>query len=293
MATEVPASDGEIEELEIIEGLEGSEDISEILTLERAVSAYFDQNRKKLSQHERVAVTRFVSWYGPARAVEEISAHEMTLFQEAVGENAADLAERLMPVKAFFAHAKKRSWTGTNLGVHLRVKKAALKREVEAEDASREELIEMTAEGLEAAKVELDGLIAQRPKIQEDLALAMADKDFRENAPLDAARDAQAMLEARIRDLEHQISHAVVVTPQQQTDVLQVHLGSLVRLTSLESGRVVEYTLVSQNEVDASAGRISAASPVGQALLGCGIGDEVEVTAPSGTRRFRVDSIEG
>ena len=101
------------------------------------------------------------------------------------------------------------------------------------------------------------------------------------------------MLEARIRDVEYQIAHAVVVQPHGAKEAGIVHLGSSVNLFNLETDRAVEYTLVSQNEVDAAAGRISSASPVGQALMGRAVGDEVQVTTPSGTIRFRVESIEG
>ncbi|MCZ6544772.1 MAG: transcription elongation factor GreA [Chloroflexi bacterium] len=295
MAPSVSTSQGDVEELEIIEGPEGdeSEDGGDVLTLERAVSAYLGVAGDKLEQHERVALTRFVSWYGPTREIVEISAHEMTLFQDAVGNNAANLADRLLPVKAFFAHAKKRSWTGTNLGVHLRVKKSALKLKSKSKAVVDEEIVEMTEEGLRVAKEDLERLRSERPNIQADLAAAMADKDFRENAPLDAARDAQAMLEARIRDLDHQIGHSVVVERHTAADSDRVHLGSTVRLMNLETDGPVEYTLVSQNEVDAAAGRISAASPVGEALVGRAVGDEVQVVVPAGSLQFRVESIEG
>ena len=93
--------------------------------------------------------------------------------------------------------------------------------------------------------------------------------------------------------MEHQIAHAVVVQPHGAEQAGIIHLGSCVNLFNLEADRSVEYTLVSQNEVDAAAGRISSASPVGQALMGRAVGDEVQVTAPSGTIRFRVESIEG
>ena len=87
MAVEVTASEENTEELEVIES-GGEEDETDVLTLERAVSAYFEATAAKLQQAERVAVTRFVSWYGPSRGLQEISAHEMTLFQDAVGANA-------------------------------------------------------------------------------------------------------------------------------------------------------------------------------------------------------------
>jgi transcription elongation factor GreA len=292
MALEVPATEDGIDDLEVIEGSETTAIEDGVLTLERAVSAYFENTRTKLGQHERVAVTRFVSWYGPTRGLLEISAHEMTLFQDSVGSNAADLSDRLMPVKAFFAHAKKKTWTPTNLGVHLRVKRSAIKGNGAAA-VPGEDVIEMTPEGFDAAQAELERLKAERPKIQNDLALAMADKDFRENAPLDAARDSQAMLEAQIRNIEHQIRHAVTVELRPEDSGGMVHLGSHIGLKNLESKRDVVYTLVSPNEVDAAAGRISVASPMGQALVGRMPGDEVEVAAPSGPIRFRVETVEG
>lgn len=265
------------------------------LTLERAAMDYFTANAKKLDQNQRVAVTRFVSWCGPTRQIAQISAHEMSLFQEAQGENVADLSQRLLPIKAFFAHAKKRKWTETNLGVHLRVKKQKNKGAdlLVGKSVSDPDAIEMTAAGLDATKAELERLRAERPEISKQIGLAMEDKDFRENAPLDAARDVQAHAEARIRELEHQVAAAVVIDPSMRAQTGVAHLGSMVTVTNLVSDQVVSYTLVGQNEVDAASGHISIASPVGQALVGQRPGDMVDVTAPSGTIRFRIESIEG
>ena len=259
------------------------------LTLERAASDYFDANAKRVDHQHRVAVTRFVSWAGGERDIRDLTAHQMTLYQDAQGANVADLSQRLLPVKAFFAFAKKRSWLDSNLGVHLRVKKA--QRVAEAVQAAAEEAVEMTAEGLQLAKAELDRLRGERPLIAKQLEEAMADKDFRENAPLDAARDQQAHLEARIRDLEHDIAHAVVSSGVGAGDG-RAHLGSTLTVTNLVSQRTVDYTLVGQNEVDAGAGRISVASPVGQALVGGKAGESVEVATPSGTIGFRIDEVQ-
>ena len=74
----------------------------------------------------------------------------------------------------------------------------------------------MTLEGLANLEEELTELKGRRPVIAEELRAAMADKDFRENAPLDAARDAQAHLEARIRSIEDQLRHAVIIDPDQK-----------------------------------------------------------------------------
>lgn len=264
-------------------------------TLDRAATMYFSANAKKLDQQQRVAITRFVSWAGGKRELTDISAHQMTLFQDAQGANVADLADRLMPVKAFLAYAKKKEWVGSNLGVHLRVKRT-VRRTTDVDGVvteSADEVVEMTVEGLELARNELERLRAERPTIAKKLEEAMADKDFRENAPLDAARDEQAHLEARIRDLEHQVAHARVSHADRTRADGRAHMASSVTITNLVTNKTVEYTLVGQNEVDAAAGRISIASPVGRSLVGKSAGEEVEVEAPSGTIRFRVEAVSG
>ena len=265
------------------------------LTLERAAAEYFDAAAKKLEQRQRVAVTRFVSWSGPSRVIGAITAHEITQFQDGQGQHVADLSERLVPLKAFFTYARRRGWTATNLGVHLRVKRPQRRPGAAGvqEETEPAETIEMTPEGLKAATGELERLKGERPGMAAQLEAAMADKDFRENAPLDAARDAQGYLEARIRELEHQLGHAVAVKRDEASLGGQAHLGSAVTVTNLVSSRTVQYTLVGQNEVDTAAGRISVVSPVGQALVGRSAGDVVAVEAPSGTIRFRVETVEG
>ncbi len=280
---------------ELIEAGSDGDAESTAFTLERAASLYFSANGKKLDQQQRVAVTRFVSWAGSDRELTDITAHQMSLFQEAQGANVADMGTRLLPVKAFLSYAKKKGWVGANLGVHLRVKRPVrpTREPNGVAEPSAEDIVEMTVEGLELARNELDRLRAERPLVAKRLAEAMADKDFRENAPLDAARDEQALLEARIRDLEHQITHARVANASPAANDGRVHLGSSVSTTNLVNNKTVEYTLVGQNEVDAAAGRISIASPVGRALVGATTGDEVEVDAPSGTIRFRVGEVSG
>ena len=259
-------------------------------TLEEAATFYLKVEAESVNQLARVEITRFTSWYGSDRPIVSMTGHQVTQYQEALGST-ADVADRLPPVKEFLAFAKKKEWTETNLGAHLRVKRT--KKVAVEGDAVPEAMtvVEMTPEGLAQAEDELEKLQAQRPDIQKALELAMADKDFRENAPLDAARDAQGHLEGRIQQLEYDIRHASVEAAGGGGD--RAHLGSIVTATNLVSGVTVDYTLVGQNEVDAAAGKISVASPVGQAFVGRGPGEEVEVTIPAGTVRFRIDAVAG
>ena len=259
-------------------------------TLEEAATLYLEAVAQSVDQRARVEITRFTSWYGSDRRLDALTGHQVTQYQEALGTT-TDVMDRLPPVKEFLAYAKKKNWTATNLGAHLRVKRTKRASASATAVPEQVEVVEMTSDGLAAAKAELERLHAQRPQIQQALKLAMADKDFRENAPLDAARDAQGHLEGRIRQLEYDIKYAVVVAGEEESG--RAHLGSSVTATNLVSGRTVDYTLVGHNEVDATAGKISIASPVGQAFVGRGPGDEVEVTIPSGKVRFRIETVVG
>jgi transcription elongation factor GreA len=122
------------------------------------------------------------------------------------------------------------------------------------------------------------------------LRLAAADKDFRENAPLDAMREYQGQTESRIRDLEAILESAVVV--EHNAGALGVELGSVIQLRDLASGEDLRYSLVDPTEANLAQGKLSVASPVGQALLGKESGQVVEVAAPVGTFRYQVVGIE-
>ncbi|MCH7608966.1 MAG: GreA/GreB family elongation factor, partial [Chloroflexi bacterium] len=125
----------------------------------------------------------------------------------------------------------------------------------------------------------------------EAIRLAAMDKDFRENAPLDAARETHSYAESRIKELEETLRRAVVVTKQTSRE-RGVGVGSRVTLYDLQNERSVKYTLVDSSEADPAGGKISVVSPVGAAVLGAVVGDEVAVRAPKGERKYRVTAVE-
>ncbi len=241
----------------------------------------------------RVSVTRFVSHCSPHLPIAELTPHGMASFQETIGSNATDVAARLHPVKEFLRFCwKNRNYTDVNLGNHLRVKRVsdgAAGASVEHEEAER---FEMTADGLEQLKADLERLQQEMPEAIQAVAQAREDKDIRENAPLEAAREHQERLKSRIDEIEYQIAHAVVSEGQATG---RAHLGSTVRVRLLDAAeeRIEEYTLVGPTEVDAPQRRISVESPVGKGLVDTTIGSLVEIEAPRGTMRYRVVSVEG
>jgi transcription elongation factor GreA len=151
--------------------------------------------------------------------------------------------------------------------------------------------VQLTAEGKATLEQELEDLKAQRPRLAAELQAARADGDVRENAPLDAARETQGQIEARIRELEGTLRHAVVADDNGlPTD--RASIGSNIVLANLQTGVEMAYQLVNAAEARPGTGRLSIESPVGQAVIGRRVGDEVSVSAPSGLVRFRIEKIE-
>ena len=140
------------------------------------------------------------------------------------------------------------------------------------------------ADGLAALQAELERLReVERPQVVERIKHARELGDLRENADYEAARNEQSFLEGRVQELERRLRTAVVIRSETRTSVA---LGSRVRYEV--DGSSGELTIVGSTEADPAAGRISAASPVGRALLGRRAGDEVSVTTPAAEIRYRI-----
>jgi transcription elongation factor GreA len=150
----------------------------------------------------------------------------------------------------------------------------------------------LTKSGLDALREELDYLVGERrQQIAQQIAEAKAEGDLRENAGYDEAKNAQAFVEGRIRELKVKIHNAQIIDDTQTPDN-EVALGR--RVVVRENGYVDEeiYTIVGSTETDPSNGRISNESPIGKALLGHAAGDVVSVKAPAGEIEFEIVRVE-
>ncbi len=150
----------------------------------------------------------------------------------------------------------------------------------------------LTKERLVELERELQGLKTNgRKAIAAKIAEARAHGDLSENAEYDAAREEQGLFELKISKLENVLSRARIIdTSQFKSD--QVHILSVVSIKNLKTKKTFEYTLVSPEEADFQAGKISVTSPVGQGLLGNKVGDKVKVKAPAGLMEFEILSIK-
>lgn len=145
-----------------------------------------------------------------------------------------------------------------------------------------------TEEGLKKLKEELNHMkTVERPSISQQIAEARDKGDLSENAEYDAAKEAQGMLEAKIAQLENVVANARIVD-ESQLDDSKVLILSKVKLKNLQNDKLIEYTLVAQNEADLKTGKISVDSPIGKGLLGKEVGDIAEISVPNGTMKFEI-----
>ncbi len=149
--------------------------------------------------------------------------------------------------------------------------------------------IPITPRGFEKLKAELKHLKeVERYKIVRDIEEARAHGDISENAEFEDAKHRQALCEGRIRELETKLSRIEVVDPRKLEPNGRVLFGTTVVLEDCDTEEELRYSIVGEDEVDLKNNRISVASPLGRALLGRSVDDEVEVRTPGGTRTFVV-----
>jgi transcription elongation factor GreA len=234
---------------------------------------------------------RFARWFGENRAATDIRPSDLEAYVDTFGASSPLATSRADSLKSFLAHMHKQKILPERLVSHVRVRRQGVRTRGGVATPEPPVEVRMTSAGKAALELELEELKEQRPKIATELREAMADKDFRENAPLDAAREAQGQLESRIRELEGMLRHAMLVENDEQTGA-GARIGAMVTICNVATGASMQYQLVNAAEARPGTGRLSVESPVGTAILGKRVGDEVQVTAPSGVIRFRVDKIE-
>jgi len=145
-----------------------------------------------------------------------------------------------------------------------------------------------TEDGLNKLKNELNHLKTKgRSQIAAQIAEARDKGDLSENAEYDAAKDAQGLLELKISKLEEIVSNARLLD-ESTIDTSKASILTKVKIKNKKTGHIVEYTLVSEEEADLKAGRISLKSPIGKALLGKETGDTVIVDVPAGKIEFEI-----
>ena len=146
----------------------------------------------------------------------------------------------------------------------------------------------VTEEGLNDLKAELHELVhVTRNEVIEDLKAARAQGDLSENAEYEAAREAQGLLELNIAKLQDLVANARVID-ESQIGTDKVQMLNKVKVKNLNTNQIMNFTLVGESEADFMAGKLAAKTPIGQALMGHGVGEVVEAKVPAGVIKFEI-----
>ena len=241
------------------------------------LSGISPQDREKT----QTEVYKFIRWLGPHRKTTGLTPVDIDSYGGLV------TAAGATSVKSFLSYLYKKGYTRVKLAPHLRAKKTSSKAASYQQNAQAQALL--TEQGLAKLEEELADLKAQIPDVIKEMQRAATDKDFRENAPLHAARDRKAQLEGRIKELESTLEIAKVMGERQVTS--RIKIGDSVLLCDLASGKELRYALVDPQEANATKGKLSIVSPLGKVLLDKEKGQTIEVAAPAGTFCYRVEDI--
>lgn len=153
--------------------------------------------------------------------------------------------------------------------------------------------VPLTVTGVEMLKAELHNLkTVQRPAVIQAIAEARAHGDLSENAEYDAAKERQGFIEGRIKEIEGKLSHAHVIDPTTLDADGRVVFGATVELEDVESGEIVTYQIVGDDEADIKANKISVSSPIARALISKHAGDTAHVQAPGGVRKYEILDVQ-
>ncbi len=246
-----------------------------------------------LSSEERLKaqqeVYKFVRWYGEKRPLVDLTIPEVANYADQITSSITEVSEKLGIIKSFLTYTHKQGMTRKNMAVHLKSKKAQPKSKSSMRRLAHRKVL-LTDQGYLELQAELENLKKERPRIAEEIKKAASDKDFRENAPLEAAREHAGHIEGRIQELEMTLKMASLVDGP-QGDSREISFGDTVVLKDTVSGEQVRYTLVDISEANAMEGKISIVSPMGKALLGHTKGQNIEVKAPAGILHYSIEEI--
>ena len=270
-------------------------------TLLETIGEYLEYAKKRKgynAQDTPKELQRFVSWCGASRSIKEIPPSVIGDYADRVAGTGTtpQASERLQEVRKFLSFVRTKelgpqdkNGKQVNLAHHVRVRRTRV-RQASAR-AQEDKLIELTAEGHEQLVNELESLKSQRGDLALEIQRAAADKDVRENAPLEAAREEAGRVESRIREIEATLGNAVVIDQNDPTRSHIVRLGAVVEVKDITSEREFKYTVVSASEANPLEFKISDASPLGKVLLGRAAGHEVVADTPRGDVTYKIMSI--
>lgn len=265
-------------------------DLEQSPALGEAATRYLSRLSAEEKDSNQSEVHKFARWCGWEIPFTKLSGPAVAGYAEQLSTSDTDYARKLVLLRAFLAYAKKTGWSQTNLGIHLKAKKNKAASSA-APARNMPEAVTLTKQKYDELTEELALLKEKSLKLMHDIQVAAADKDFRENAPLQAAREERGHVEGQIKELEQTLKAATIIE-EKKTQTKKSGIGDTIYLCDLSSGEECCFRLVDPREVNPAKGKISANSPLGKALIGKQDGQEIEFSAPVGRMRYRIIRIE-
>jgi transcription elongation factor GreA len=262
-----------------------------IPSLGEAVTLYLGKLSSRVKDISQPEIYKFARWYGWESSFEKLAGPAVASYAEQLNVSDLDYEKKFEIIRAFLAYAKKAGWSRTNLGIHLKTKKGKSGPIVSANKRNQPEVVTLSQQRYDEMKTELEVLKKRSRELVVEIQRAAADKDFRENAPLHAAREERGHVEGRVKELEQTLKVASIIDDKKEPTKKST-IGDSVIVCELASGVECRYMIVDSREVNIAKGKISIASPLGKALLGRCDGDIVEITAPAGKLRYQIKHVE-
>lgn len=263
---------------------------SQKLTLNDACASFLGALSPESAAECAPEMKRFAGWFHREKLVGSLTPMDIAGYSERFSESDTVSVRRLEIVRKFLAYSKKEGWTESNMSVHLKARREKT-ASASAAPTAQSDLCVLTQQGFEDMQKELSGLKNQRPQVLEEIRRAAADKDFRENAPLHAAREQLGHIDGRILELEA-ITKKVVIIDSSDKSGNRVAMGDTVVLVAVATCKAQSLTIVGPKESDPANGKISHVSPIGKAIIGRKKGETVEVIVPSGRVKYRIEEIK-
>lgn len=261
------------------------------VTAAHAVDEFLDTLPALVRDENASELRVFLDWYGHDRPLKELKPELVTGYTREYGARAADPVKRLAVLRAFLTYARTQGYITRDLTGAVRIADEFASTRLQAARPAGMGVIRLTPEGYTQLHTELEALKAQRPEFARELDDARASSMMEDTMEVDWVRHYQALLESRIGELEAVLRRAEVLRDEEVPEG-RVGLGSTVVLRDLDTEREFRYLIVDSPEARPSQGKISTVSPTGQALLDRHEGDVIEVHAPGGIIRYRIEAIE-
>lgn len=259
-------------------------------TLDQAIQEFVSHLPDSEKEQSSRDLNNFLRWYGQGkiRKLTDTKITELDDYSDFISRTSLRAAESVKPVKAFFTFAHKEGWTPANLSVHLRARK--IKQSLSSSSRKSVDEIFLTGEGHQKLLEELEKLKELRPRLADEIRTAAADKDVRENAPLEAARERQGKVESRIKELEELLATAKIAQ-KRANNVCKIDIGSRITICQVGTKEVLCYQLVEPTEASLTNGKISVGSPIGKAVRGRWSGEVIDVATPMGILRYSIEEV--